>query len=126
MAREKFHTLTEQMFYILLCLTKEQCGTDIMAAVSALTGGRVNVGPGTLYNLLEQFSEAGMIRETKVEGRRRIYLLTDAGRERLGREYERICAQARDYQEIFGNRKAEREVLDTGWEGPMTGKEALA
>ena len=67
-----------------------------------------------------------MIRETKVVGRRRSYLLTDAGRERLGREYERICAQARDYQEIFGNRKAEREVLDTGWEGPMTGKEALA
>ena len=44
----------------------------------------------------------------------------------MDREYERICAQARDYQEIFGNRKAEREVLDTGWEGPMTGKEALA
>lgn len=36
------------------------------------------------------------------------------------------AAQARDYQEIFGNRKTEREVLDTGWEGPMTGKEALA
>lgn len=67
-----------------------------------------------------------MIRETKVEGRRRSYLLTDVGRDRLDREYERICAQARDYQEIFGNRKAEREVLDTGWEGPMTGKEALA
>ena len=91
-----------------------------------MTGGRVTVGSGTLYNLLEQFSEAGMIRETKVEGRRRSYLLTDAGRERLGREYERICAQARDFQEIFGIRKAEREGLDTGWEGPMTGKEALA
>ena len=61
-----------------------------------------------------------------MEGRRRSYLLTDVGRDRLDREYERICAQARDYQEIFGNRKAEREVLDTGWEGPMTGKEALA
>ena len=84
------------------------------------------MGSGTLYNLLEKFSEAGMIRETKVEGRRRRYLLTDAGSESLGREYDRICAQARDYQEIFGNRKAEREVLDTGWEGPMTGKEALA
>ena len=73
MAREKFHTLTEQMFYILLCLTKEQCGTDLMSAVSALTGGRVIVGPGTLYNLLEQFQTAGMIEETKVEGRRRSY-----------------------------------------------------
>ena len=116
MAREKFHTLTEQMFYVLLCLDEECCGTDILDRVPSMTGGRVTVGSGTLYNLLEQFSEAGMIRETKVEGRRRSYLLTDAGRERLGREY----------QEIFGNRKAEREVLDTGWEGPMTGKEALA
>ena len=97
MAREKFHTLTEQMFYVLLCLDEECCGTDILDRVPSMTGGRVTVGSGTLYNLLEQFSEAGMIRETKVEGRRRSYLLTDAGRERLGREYERICAQVRDY-----------------------------
>ena len=33
MAREKFQTLTEQMFYILLCLRQECCGTDIMARV---------------------------------------------------------------------------------------------
>ena len=52
MAREKFQTLTEQMFYILLCLRQEQCGADIMAQVSALTRERVTVGPGTLYNLL--------------------------------------------------------------------------
>ena len=79
MAREKFQTLTEQMFYILLCLRQEQCGADIMAQVTALTAGRVSVGPGTLYNLLEQFLDAGYIQETKVEGRRRSYLLTQAG-----------------------------------------------
>ena len=39
MAREKFQTLTEQMFYILLCLRQEQCGADIMARVAELTGG---------------------------------------------------------------------------------------
>ena len=43
MAREKFQTLTEQMFYILLCLRQECCGTDIMAQVSTLTKGRVSV-----------------------------------------------------------------------------------
>ena len=79
MAREKFRTLTEQMFYILLCLRNECCGTDIMAQVQTLTAGRVNVGPGTLYNLLEQFLSAGMIVETKVEGRRRSYLITETG-----------------------------------------------
>lgn len=101
MAREKFHTLTEQMFYILLCLTKEQCGTDIMAAVSALTGGRVNVGPGTLYNLLEQFQSAGMIEETKVEGRRRSYCITAAGRQALAEEYRRLQTLAADYRRIL-------------------------
>ena len=55
MAREKFSTLTEQMFYILLCLREECCGMDVMARVNELTGGRVAVGPGTLYKLLEQF-----------------------------------------------------------------------
>ena len=31
MARGKFQTLTEQMFYILLCLRQERCGADVMA-----------------------------------------------------------------------------------------------
>ena len=38
-AREKFGTLTEQMFYILLCLREECCGMDVMARVNELTGG---------------------------------------------------------------------------------------
>lgn len=101
MAREKFHTLTEQMFYILLCLTKEQCGTDLMAAVSAVTNRRVIVGPGTLYNLLEQFQTAGMIEETKVEGRRRSYRITAAGRQALAEEYRRILTLAEDYRRIL-------------------------
>ena len=102
MAREKFHTLTEQMFYVLLCLDEECCGTDILDRVPSMTGGRVTVGSGTLYNLLEQFSEAGMIRETKVEGRRRSYLLTDKGRQTLAEEYRRLCAQTADYRRCFG------------------------
>ena len=49
-----------------------------------------------------QFAQAGMIRVTKVEGRRRSYLLTDFGRDTLRREYERLCAQAEDYRLAFG------------------------
>lgn len=102
MARVKFQTLTEQMFYVLLCLLEECYGMDILDKVPAMTGGRVHVGSGTLYNLLEQFVEAGMIRETKVEGRRRSYLLTEKGRAALEKEYERIQAQVLDYRRIFG------------------------
>ena len=97
MPREKFQTLTEQMFYILLCLRKECCGMDIMTEVSEITDGRVSVGPGTLYNLLEQFAQAEMIRETKVEGRKKSYILTQKGAVTLREEFERLRKQAADY-----------------------------
>lgn len=102
MPRARFQTLTEQMFYILLCLKQECCGMDILDKVPAMTQNRVSIGSGTLYHLLEQFADEGFIWETKVEGRRRSYLLTEKGRELLGREYQRICAQAMDYRRIFG------------------------
>ena len=102
MPRAKFQTLTEQMFYILLTLRDECCGMDIMTKVDQLTLGRVRVGPGTLYNLLEQFADVGFIRQTKVEGRRRSYILTGKGRSVLKDEYQRIQAQARDYARLMG------------------------
>jgi len=100
--REKFRTLTEQMFYVLLCLKNECYGMDILDRIPAMTNGRVGVGSGTLYNLLEQFVEAEMIRETKVEGRRRSYILTDKGRDMVSKEFQRIRAQAADYIAVFG------------------------
>ena len=106
MAREKFQTLTEQMFYILLCLRREQCGMDVMEQVSRMTEGRVAVGPGTLYNLLEQFVTAGMIRETKVEGRKRSYLITEKGQETLENEYRRLCTLTADYRRFAEGGKA--------------------
>lgn len=96
----------------VLCLREECCGMDIMAKVSEITEERVKVGPGTLYHLLEQFSDAGMIQETKVDGRKRSYLLTESGKELLQAEYERICRQAADYRrymevkETYEERKA--------------------
>lgn len=102
MPRAKFQTLTEQMFYILLTLKTECCGMDIMDRVQTMTDGRVRVGPGTLYNLLEQFADAGMIRETKAEGRRRSYILTEFGRNTLETEYHRLLRQAEDYRQLFG------------------------
>ena len=102
MPREKFQTLTEQMYYILLCLVSECCGIDIMDKVPEMTNGRVSVGSGTLYNLLEQFLDAGMIRETKAEGRRRSYILTEKGLEALDSERNRLEQQLADYNRILG------------------------
>lgn len=101
MPRLKFQTLTEQMFYILLCLKNECCGMDIMDKVFDLTAGRVKIGSGTLYNLLEQFFGSGMIQQTKAEGRRRSYILTDYGEEILETEYQRLQLLMADYKRII-------------------------
>ena len=97
MAREKFQTLTEQMFYILLCLQRECCGVDVMEQVSGMTEGRVVIGPGTLYSLLESFLKEGFIQETRVDGRKRSYQITVKGRLRLEEEVQRLRRQTEDY-----------------------------
>ena len=102
MAREKFQSLTEQMFYILLCLRHELCGADIAAQIGVMTQGRVTVWPGTLYNVLDSFLQAEMIAETKVEGRKRSYLITPKGREMLEAEYRRLLILAADYRACTG------------------------
>jgi len=97
-AREKYQTLTEQMFYILVCLTKEACGVDIMKEVADLTDGRVIIGPGTLYSLLDKFVKEKVILETRVESRKKNYVITDLGREMLEKEYIRLAKLKKDYE----------------------------
>ena len=99
--RERFKTLTEQMFYILLCLQEERRGMDILEMVRAFTNGRVNIGSGTLYDLLEQFLKEGAIEETKAEGRRRSYIITEKGQQMLDKEYGRLLGQVADYDRII-------------------------
>ena len=74
---------------------------DIMSRVEEMTKGRVRVGPGTLYHLLEQFQTAGFIKETKVEGRKRSYILLEKGKEILTEEYERLKTLTVDYENRF-------------------------
>ncbi|NYB75110.1 PadR family transcriptional regulator [Sedimentibacter hydroxybenzoicus DSM 7310] len=98
MAREKYQTLTEQMFYILICLTHENCGVDIMKRVEELTTGRVIIGPGTLYSLLDNFVKEKIIIETKIENRKKSYVITKLGTEMLEKEYERLNKLKEDYE----------------------------
>ena len=102
MAREQLQTLTEPMYYILLALTEECCGVDIMEKVRILSGGRVTVGPGTLYAMLGRFEEKGIIRLTASEGRRKSYVITDDGLAELRKEYERIQRLVQDGAFFFG------------------------
>ena len=90
MAREQLQTLTEPMYYILLALTQECCGVDIMEKVKFISHGRVKVGPGTLYAMLARFEEGGIVKRTAEEGRRKSYIITETGKEMLEEEYNRL------------------------------------
>ena len=96
MAREQLQTLTEPMYYILLALTEECCGVDIMEKVRKISGDRVKVGPGTLYAMLSKFEKNQIIRLTGEENRRKSYIITEAGRKMLLEEYERLKIMAED------------------------------
>lgn len=102
MARERLQTLSEPMYYILLALMEESCGVDIMKKVEEISKGRIKVGPGTSYALLDKFVKEKIIRETKVEGRKRSYIITEHGKELLEKEYERLLAMIKEGRPLLG------------------------
>jgi DNA-binding PadR family transcriptional regulator len=102
MARKQFQTLSEPMYYILLALTSECCGVDIMKKVEEISKGRISVGPGTLYTLLGKFESSDLIRETEVQGRKRSYIITKQGYEALNQEYIRLKSMVNEGAEYIG------------------------
>jgi len=112
MARDQFQTLTEPMYYILLALLEEVCGVDIMEKVDDLSKGRIAVGPGTLYTLLDKFLKVGMIEETRTEGRKKHYIITEEGLDALKKEQKRLRILLDD-----GVRLVDRAGNEKGWRG---------
>ena len=91
MPKHALESLTETMFYVLMALYRsEKCGIDIAAWIEEKTIGRLKLGPATLYTILSKFEKEKYIRETKVEGRKRTYAITDYGRQAYRDEMERL------------------------------------
>ncbi len=91
MARKKFSTLTEPMFYLLMSLLGgPKCGIDISDCIARRSAGRVSLGPGTLYALLSEFEQEGLIKYVGVEGKRKIYELTPIGKKAYEDELVRL------------------------------------
>lgn len=90
------------MYYVLLVLRTEKCGTEIMETVAQLTNQRIILGPGTLYTILSQFEEEKIINETKVDGRKRSYLISKEGNRLLFNEYERLHQMIADTKSYLG------------------------
>lgn len=88
--------MTEAAYYILLALTKPGHGYGMMQRIRELSGGRLVMGPGTLYGVLTRMSKDGLIVFTGEEGRRKNYAITEAGQAALRAEYERLKLLVRD------------------------------
>lgn len=81
MPKKAMDILTESMFYVLMALyDTPMCGIDIAECVTKRTGGRLKIGPATLYTILGKFEKEKIIKEISVEGRKRTYQITDKGR----------------------------------------------
>lgn len=91
MPKKSMEQLTESMFYCLMALTRcPMCGIDIAAYVQGKTGGRVVLGPATLYTILGKFEKEGYIRQTDIQGRKRTYTITVKGKAAYEEELDRL------------------------------------
>lgn len=82
--------MTETGFYILFCLQKENHGYGIVQRVEKLTNGEIVLAPGTMYGSLSKMEKDGLIRFVREEEKRKLYVITDIGKEVLDLELKRI------------------------------------
>ena len=88
--RKVYVPMTETAFYILLCLKTPNHGYGIVQTVEQLTEGAIKLAPGTMYGSLSKMEKDGLIRFVREEEKRKIYEITDLGREVLQTEIARI------------------------------------
>ncbi len=91
MPRKPMAVLTEAMFYVLMAFRQgEMCGIDAADYIERRTGGRVKLGPATLYTILGKFEKEKLLKETLVEGRKRSYRISEKGLEAYEAELMRL------------------------------------
>ncbi len=95
--------LTPAVFHILLALADgERHGYSIMQEIAAQTGGKIRIGPTTLYRSIKQMLVDGLIVETNErpdpaldDERRRYYRLTGFGQKVALAETQRLEQELR-------------------------------
>lgn len=88
--RKVYVPMTETGFYILLCLREEAHGYSIVQKVERITEGAVKISPGTMYGSLSKMEKDGLIQFVREEEKRKIYMITDLGKQVLELEMKRI------------------------------------
>ena len=95
--------LTEALFYILLAAREPIHGYGIIQEVSEMTGGRVNLGPGTLYGAINSMLERGWILLYSADPgsrKKKEYVITGTGREVFRAELLRLRELVRNGEKM--------------------------
>ncbi|MGO2082845.1 PadR family transcriptional regulator [Vagococcus sp.] len=100
--------LTDLNYLILLTLLEPKHGYAIMQDVSDLTQDEVTIGPASMYTILKKLEKANDIQlETTVE-RKKTYLITAQGHEKLIADVKR-----RERLTRLGKKLLSREEADS-------------
>ncbi|SDG91979.1 PadR family transcriptional regulator [Marvinbryantia formatexigens] len=92
--------MTESGFYILFCLQQPQHGYGISQQVRQMTGGELIISAGTMYGTLSKMEKDGLLAFQREEEKRKIYQITELGKEVLNLELKRI-------ERLYKNSKGE-------------------
>ena len=99
--------LSESIYYILLRLYHPAHGYALMKDIAEMTGGRVNLGAGSLYGALDTLQKKGWIRalDEHPKDRKIEYIITDIGKQFFERELVRL-------EELLQNAEKIKEEID--------------
>lgn len=102
---KKSEPMSESYYYILLCLSKgANHGYGIMQMTEKLSCGEVTIGSGTMYGATSNMMKKGWIKEVLSNEpgleRRRLYSLTESGREALQTEINRLKRMLKSVEEV--------------------------
>ena len=98
--RRIYVPMTETGFYILFCLQKPQHGYGIGLQVKKMTDGEVSISAGTMYGTLSKMEKDGLIVFEREDEKRKLYQITELGKEVLQLEMKRI-------ERLYKNSKGE-------------------
>ena len=97
---ERYLPLSEATFYILLALAEPMHGYALMQHVEEVSAGQVTIGPGTLYGAFSTLEKEKLIKMVSEENRRKIYRLTDKGRQVIQMQTERLAILYKNAQKV--------------------------
>lgn len=103
----KFLPLSEATFYILLSLGNPKHGYAVMQEAEQISAGTIRLAPGTIYGAFTTLEKGKLIQMVGIEGRRKIYHITEKGNNVLQEQINRLrimLESAEDYQGAYSIR----------------------